>query len=147
MGAVDTCPDLDLRSPSGDVVDVSGTWYGNDAAYWSFVQVGTCVWATATDYYVNDLWLQAYFRGALDSDFTIPGEFAYAGLERAVGHATLEVQFDATGRGNAVKLVKVAGCDAGADSAPCPPGEAPLQTTQWTRVSDEIILPPPTPQQ
>ena len=138
------CPDVDLRLPSGDRLDLTGTWLGNDDAYWSFVQVGECVWATATDRYIADAYIQEYLRGVLQPDFTLPIEFAYAGAFTGYGHATLEIDVQDPNGAETLRLRKVAGCTA-AQQPPCPAGETSLQTTVWTRVAARPILPPPTP--
>jgi hypothetical protein len=133
-------------------VNVSGTWLGNENAYWIFTQVGDCVWATALDKYITqstrDTFWQIYLRGTVRNDFTIAVEFAYSSLGTiggsAFGHAVLGINFGADGGTTTMTLTKLAGCEA-AEGARCPPGESPLQTTAWTLVSPTVILPPPSP--
>lgn len=137
------CPDIDLRSPSGEPLDLSGTWHGDDNAYWLFFQVGECVWATATDVYFGDSYTVQTLRGRLLTDLTVPVEFAYAGLFTGYGHATLQIAFGGSG-GETLYLRKVGGCTA-SEVSQCPPGELSLQTTTWTRVSTRVIVPAPTP--
>jgi hypothetical protein len=141
-----------MRSPSGDQVDLSGTWLGNEDAYWLFSQVGDCVWATAMDNYItpggiHEPW-QIYLRGTLRTDFTIPVEFAYSNLGRLLGphygHAVLGITFATDGSTDAMTLTKIGGCRGG-EVESCPAGEGSLQTTVWTLVSPTVILPPPSP--
>jgi hypothetical protein len=142
-----SCEDIQLQAPNGDEVWLEGIWHGNEDAYWVFTQVGECVWATATDSYPTpndpDAAWQIYLRGIVKSDLTIPVEFAYSSLGTAVGphygHAVLSIEFAADGSTTGMKLHKIAGC--GASDPECPS----LQTTEWTLVSSELILPPPTP--
>ncbi len=148
-----TCREIDLRLSNGDPLDLTGTWLGDDASYWTFTQLDDCVWATATDQYGPSdgsfTYWQIYLRGTLAHDFTISVEYAYSpyadGASAAhYGHAVLSIEFlDADG---AMTLRKTAGCDAGEGTAPCPAGEGTLQTTVWTPVSSRVILPAPTPE-
>ena len=142
------CADFDLRLPSGGPVDLTGTWHGDDDAYWVFVQVGDCVWATATDHYLNGYW-QVSLRGTLRTDFTLPIEFVYAGNRdlgghRGFGHAVLQIDITDAGGAETLSLRKIGGCDATGEP-PCPPGETSLQTTVFRVVSTDVIVPPPTP--
>jgi hypothetical protein len=138
------CADIDLRSPSGERLDLSGTWHGDDNAYWLFFQVGDCVWATATDLYFEDYYTVQALRGTLLTDLTVSVEFAYGGFFTGYGHATLQVDFGDSGGTETLSLRKVSGCTA-SGLPPCPPGETSLQTTTWTRVSSRVIVPAPTP--
>jgi len=149
-----TCRDLDLRSPSGEQLDLGGTWLGNDDAYWLFTQVGDCVWATATDHYGSDplygedIYLQEYLRGYVQTDFTLPIEFAYSPIGNRVGprygHAMFQIEFGAGGDAEALTLRKVGGCTASGDP-PCSDGEASFQVTLLTRVDSSVTLPAPSP--
>ena len=151
-GFPSTCHDLDLRSPNGDEVDLSGTWLGNEDAYWLFTQVGDCVWATALDNYTTpnnpDAYWQIYLRGTLRSDFTIAVEYAYSSLGTILGphygHAVLAIAFGADGSTDSMTLTKIVGCGGG-EGDTCPAGEGTLQTTEWTLASSTVILPPPSP--
>lgn len=131
------CPPIDLRTPSGVRVDLNGTWYANDDAYYSFLQIGNCLWATATTrLYVITL------RGTVMSDFTVPLEFAYVanrqgapGVFRVSGTATLLIEVDEGPGGEVVRLRKVL-----SEVFPS------MGVTQWTRVADPPpLFPPPTP--
>jgi hypothetical protein len=148
--ATTTCQDIDLRFPDGGQLELTGTWFGNDGSYWTFSQVGECVWATATDRYLAfgaPAYWQVFLRGVLRSDFTLPVEFAYSPLSDVLpshyGHGVLSIEFGASE--GSLTLRKTVGCSGGEEDA-CPPGEGTLQTTQWTLVSPTVILPPPTPE-
>jgi len=133
------CPVIDLRTPTGVRVDLNGTWYANDDAYYSFLQIGNCVWATATTrLYVITL------RGTVMTDFTVPVEFAYVayrphapGEARVHGTATLLIEFETTADGEVIGLRKV----LSEVYSPYAMG-----VTQWSRVSEPPpLFPPPTP--
>jgi hypothetical protein len=151
VGFPSTCDDIQMRAPNGDEVWLAGIWHGNEDAYWVFTQIGNCVWATATDAYPRPgdptaAW-QIYLRGTVQDDFTIPVEFAYSSLSTTFlgphwGHAVLSIELAADGSASGMKLRKIGGCNA---SGGCPTGEGSLQTTEWTQISSELILPPPTP--
>jgi hypothetical protein len=141
------CAESDLRLPSGGPVDLTGTWHGDDDAYWVVVQIGDCVWATATDEYLDGYW-QVSLRGNVRTDFTVPVEFVYAGNQdlgiRGYGHAVLQIEITDAGGVERLSLRKIAGCDATGEP-PCPPGETSLQTTVFSVVSTSVIVPAPTP--
>jgi hypothetical protein len=146
------CRDIEISLPNGDPLTVTGTWLGDDASYWTFTQIGDCVWATATDLYGfadRHTYWQIYLRGTLHPDFTIEVEYAYSPITGETdglshfGHAVLSIGFgDENGE---LTLRKTAGCTAG-EGAPCPPGTGTLQTTRWTLITSRVILPPPTPE-
>ena len=149
--ATSVCRELDLQLPNGDPLDLNGTWLGNEDSYWTFTQVGDCVWATATDEYLTfggqpTFW-QVYLRGTLLPDFTMPVEYAYSpfsggGDASHYGHGVLSIEFGPDG---SLTLRKTAGCTGGEGDL-CPPGTGTLQTTFWTLVTSRVILPPPTPE-
>jgi hypothetical protein len=147
------CRDVDLQLPNGDPLDLTGTWLGDDAAYWMVAQVGDCVWGTASDEYtfppLSNVYWQIYLRGTLLPDFTIPIEYAYSpfsvgrGSVAQYGHAVLSIEF---GTGDSpLTLRKTDGTTCNENNV-CPFGMATLQTTTWTLVSSRILLPPPTPE-
>ena len=149
--ATSVCQDIDLQLPNGDPLDLTGTWLGNDDAYWMVTQLGDCVWGAASDLYGfpdgSHTYWQIYLRGTLLPDFTMPVEYAYSpysdgGSSAHYGQGVLAIEFGAADE--PLTLRKTAGntCD---DEGPCPPWVATLQTTIWTLVSSRIILPLPTP--
>lgn len=151
--ALSPCPDVELRTPSGDELDLTGTWLGNEDSYWVLTQVRGCLWGTTTDLYAEPAgrptYWQIYLRGIVQPDFTVPIEFAYSPLTvgpdiRGYGHATLGIGFDDSLTRVGLTLTKIEGCSGGEDGPPCPEGEGTLQTTLWTRVSATITLPQPT---
>ena len=72
------CSPIDLRMPSGDRLDLTGTWTGGSTIH-HLRQVGDCVWWVG----ISDLpgepagesWLNS-FQGHLASDFTLSGVWA-----------------------------------------------------------------------
>jgi hypothetical protein len=151
-----TCHDFRVLSPNGDEVRLDGTWLGNEGAYWTFTQVGDCVWATATDKYSTpgslDTYWQIYLRGTIRQDLTLAIEYAYSGIwpvaiagDSHYGHAVLSVVLAPDGSTGEMTILKVTGCNA-AGNPPCPSGEGTLQTTEWSLLDTDLILPPPIEQ-
>lgn len=77
-GAV-ACGPIDLVTPSGARVDLTGTWRGITGIHY-VRQVGMCVfWIGLSDYpgdEAGEQWMLT-FRGELASDFTLRGEWAW----------------------------------------------------------------------
>jgi hypothetical protein len=81
------CEPIDLRTPSGNRIDLNGTWLtereGTRAGVYFFRQVGSCVWASggfpedpATDESGPLSLVTVVLRGEVRSDFTITAEWA-----------------------------------------------------------------------
>lgn len=77
------CPQIDLRSPTGVRVDLSGAWEEHISddqppRMWWIRQVGTCVWAAtmSPDFPSSDVdgYDLQVMRGVVDSSFVIRGE-------------------------------------------------------------------------
>lgn len=77
------CPEIDLRSPTGDRIDLSGTWeehISDDQAprMWWIRQIGTCVWAATMSPDFPESAIQGYdlqvLSGVVDSSFVIRAE-------------------------------------------------------------------------
>ena len=69
--ALGDCQPQDLQLPSGEPLDLTGSWEGNDLGPYQLRQFGDCLWmvgqnATFTLVYV----------GHINSDFTIDGRWA-----------------------------------------------------------------------
>jgi hypothetical protein len=148
--ATSVCQDIDLQLPNGDPLDLTGTWLGNDDAYWMLTQLGDCVWGAASDLYGfpgSQTYWQIYLRGTVLPDFTVPIEYAYSpysdgGDVSHYGQAVLAIEFGAAD--GSLTLRKSAGTSC-EDEDPCPPLVGTLQTTAWTLVTSRILLPLPTP--
>jgi len=77
--AAAACAPVDLRLPSGEELDLTGTWQGARSV--TFVrQVGSCVsWISLSDNPNQELgaWAMVTFRGQIASDFTLSGEWTW----------------------------------------------------------------------
>ncbi len=132
--AASLCEPIDLLTPAGTPIDLSGTWYGNDETYYSLQQSGDCLWATgANDRYV------LVMRGTLQRDFTVEIDFGVVAFKSGVpqshrsGTDTYEIEVNASGGGESLVL---RGLDTGRPGAP---------VRVMTRISSAAIFPPPTP--
>lgn len=75
--AAGTCAPIDLRSPSGARIDLTGTWRGGQNVLY-VRQDGSCVWwISLSDFPGQELGAQemVVFRGDLSSDFNLRGEW------------------------------------------------------------------------
>jgi hypothetical protein len=148
-----SCPSTELRTPRGDLIDLTGTWFGvDDQTYYSFLQIGSCVWASSTGGpHVFDqaplCCQELILHGTVASDFTIAVDFAYVPLDCATsltpcrgetGSATLRIEIESGPNGEVITLRKVGGATA-------LEGVHNLGVTQWTRVSSDQMTPSPSP--
>jgi hypothetical protein len=73
------CAPVDLRRPSGEALDLTGTWQGARSV--TFVrQVGSCVsWIALSNNPNQELgaWAMSTFRGDIGSDFTLSGAWTW----------------------------------------------------------------------
>ncbi|MGH2463023.1 MAG: hypothetical protein ACRDFZ_05270 [Candidatus Limnocylindria bacterium] len=146
------CPTIDLRTPSGDRIDLNGTWVtqkeGTRAGLYFFRQVGSCVWfvggvpwATADD--PGDLGIiTVTFHGRVGADFVIRGDWIdvradVLGLASSGG--SLELGFEFGAEPDALRLVYL----GGRGEPFVEPGYREEQT--WVKVSDLGAYPVPTP--
>ena len=134
------CVFLDLRTPTGARVDLTGTWRGNDDAYYSFYQSGNCLWATGTSAHAV-----LTLRGTLMNDLTVPVEFAIVACVLRAGPTVC-------GRTHGTDLLTIEeGSDGGdivlqAVGVINDPGQGSgIRVTRWSRVSETPLFPPPTP--
>ena len=145
--AATTCELLDFHLPSGETLDLTGTWLGNDAGLYEVRQFGDCVWwAGQTQYWVHvlqgtvgaDLTLSATWATVATSSPGNPGDATYVPPNARLGHGTilLRIEVAADGTNATLRLVKMSGTDTS-------PGG--IRTTEWTRVDDEPDHPLPTP--
>ncbi len=152
---------MDLRSPSGEEVDLTGTWatelWTPRAGTYYLQQIGECLWWAGgfpldTDdpsFGPTGNWINV-FRGAVHSDFTVVGDWTdvhrecstptvivcYGGPARpgSGGTISLEIRFDA----DTTRLVFVEGT-----------GELFNQGMEyldqsWIRVNGDATGPPPS---
>lgn len=73
-GAADACEPIDLITPTGSRLDLSGTWSGPIGVHY-VRQVGSCVWWILLGTDREGTHPAIVFRGELASDFTITGEW------------------------------------------------------------------------
>jgi hypothetical protein len=132
------CPEIDLRTEKGESVNLMGTWLGDDNGYWQVFQQGNCVWWMGYGHRT-----QVTVSGTIKPDFTISAVWAEVGYDpiplNTHGIATLKI--DLTKGSDPLRVRAL-----NSNSLPTSHGEVlGLQTTAWTRVSNEPIFPPPTP--
>ena len=143
------CPPIDLRTPAGDRIDLTGTWLtekeGIRGGIYYFRQVGSCIWFAGGFTPPDDLevrtalgYITVVFHGTLQSDFTINGVWIDARDEDldasgAGGTINLRVEVDAD---ETLRLVYV----DGAGEPFLEPGYRENQS--WIKISDNDIYPP-----
>lgn len=108
------CPEIDLRSPTGDRVDLNGEWEqrisdDQPPVRWWVRQIGSCVWAVTMSPEFPDEQIQGFdlqaLRGEIDASFTIGAEIAEvapmtqveANVFPPMAEIVLLVEFDADG--------------------------------------------------
>jgi hypothetical protein len=105
---LDECPDVQLRTPTGEPINLSGTWVsGSERAYYVY-QSGACVW-WAGGFATSDTsdrlrydglgWATFVFIGQLAADFTVSGTWSVVrtggeARTRYWGTATYQVEFE-----------------------------------------------------
>jgi hypothetical protein len=73
-----TCDPIDLRMPSGELVDLTGTWLGNDGGLYEVRQFGECLWWSGVNVAFTHV-----LHGTIGADFTISAAWAtVAGSDR-----------------------------------------------------------------
>jgi hypothetical protein len=142
-----TCDPLDLRLPSGEPLDLTGTWRGNDDGLYQVRQYGQCVWWVGQ----TDTWVHL-LHGTVISDFTVsaswatvassnrgtpadPG-FVQAAVRLGEGMWLLRIEIGASGTNEDLRLVKVSGTDSSSGG---------IRTTEWSRIDDDPDHPLPSP--
>ncbi len=142
-----SCKPLDLRLPSGELVDLTGSWLGDDLGPYEFRQFGNCLWfvgQNATFSYV--------FYGHLTADFTINGVWATLSAsphkigdvtnpgDTWIGSGTLSLTIDLAAANAEVVIRKVGFTND--------PGFEPtfdIHVTTWTKVDEAPDHPFPPP--
>lgn len=155
VGATATdCPNIDLRSPQGERVDLTGTWgterEGTRGGIYFIRQIGSCVWfagAFPGPLETDDLgplgFLTVVFHGEVTNDFTISGDWVdvrhlAAGPPGPGGNMDLAIEFTDAGD---VRLVYLGGTGVPFVE----PGYREQQS--WFKISEsgEYPLPSPAP--
>jgi hypothetical protein len=143
------CQPLDLALPSGEPLDLTGSWLGDDLGPYELRQFGDCLWWVG-----QNLTYTYVLTGTLAPDFTITGRWAtIAASDRRIGTAVnygynwigtgsivLRVEFVDQGTNDDVVLTKI---DISEDSG-FEPG-FPIAVTRWTRVDGDPDHPIPAP--
>lgn len=101
-----SCAPIDLRLPSGERLDLTGTWRGNELVH-HVRQIGDCVWWIAYSDKPGQALGALYtitFLGHLRSDYTLAGDWAgivhlddpgpYFGPSATEGSVEFEIVFD-----------------------------------------------------
>lgn len=152
-GTAGACPSIELRTPSGERIDLNGTWVtemeGFRGGIYYFRQVGTCVWFSGAypppaeveeDFGPLGL-LTVVFHGSIRPDLTITGDWADA-RQQNPGHlgpgGTLELRLEFTDEGQ-TRIVYV----GGAGEPFIEPGVREDQS--WIQISTGGAYPPPAP--
>lgn len=147
------CPDIDLRSPSGERIDLTGTWEtereGNRAGIYFVRQIGECVWfagglprpgGTTAGGPLG--FVTVVFQGRAGADFLITGSwvdvrYEGVGTPGSGGNITLQIEFGQQ-PGN-LRLVYI----GGSGQPFVEPGYREEQS--WIKISDGGAYPPPSP--
>ena len=146
------CPDIDLRSPTGERIALNGTWVtqreGSRAGIYFVRQVGECVWFVGSIPWPGLLdahgplgLATVVFRGRVHSDFSITGEWIdirQEGLGPIGPGGTISLQIEFGEEQGDMRLVYV----AGSGQAFVEPGYREEQS--WIRISEGGAYPPPS---
>lgn len=142
------CPDVDLRTQSGERLDLTGTWLtereGARGGIYYVHQVGSCVWMAGgfddTDNPADSplSYVTVVISGQIEPDFTIVGEWSDVRVQfpnMAMGYGSLVLAIDADGSGEA-RLVYA----GGQGLSFVEPGVREEQS--WVKISDAGTYPP-----
>lgn len=148
------CAALDLRSPTGERIALSGTWVtereGTRAGIYYLHQVGECLWFAGSFPPPGDNDAQGLlgfqtvvFKGRVRSDFSITGEWIdvrHVGLGPFGAGGTMTLQIEFSGPNDAMRLVFV----GGSGQTFVEPGYREEQS--WIKISEGGAYPPPSPE-
>ena len=149
------CEAIDLRSPTGERVDLSGVWEGNgslvdsDETFW-LAQVGDCVYGSAMNpgflSQAEDLfWTVANLQGHLTSDFRLPATavilISHPPYMAVASELTFLIEWDEEGRIHLREDREAGG--VAARCRPLPLGNCPAPLI-LERVDDQVA-PSPSP--
>jgi len=143
------CQPLDLLLPSGDPLDLSGSWVADDLGPYQFRQFGDCLWfvgQNATFSYV--------FFGRVALDLTVSGSWATISAsdhligdvmnpgDTHIGSGTMVLSIDlGAGASNADVVLRKTSFANDPDFAPA----YDVHVTTWTKVDDTPDHPFPLP--
>jgi hypothetical protein len=107
------CASVELQSPQGARVDLSGAWEGATGSY-RLSQVGSCVWWVAQSIWpgnaIGQDWQMA-FHGHVQSDFTLRGDWAFVYIANysalPSGGVVYQIEFSDAGTAETASLHKV----------------------------------------
>jgi hypothetical protein len=143
------CNPIDLRLPSGDEVDLTGSWQGDDLAPYEMRQFGDCLWWVGNNpvftytgfvHLKPDFTLAGEWATIAASDVTTPNNQSRAAQWIGAGTIQLELVLSDEGTNATLKLHKVAFTNAPGFE----PGED-IHVGSWTRVDDTPDHPIPAP--
>lgn len=135
------CRAQDMLLPSGEPLDLSGSWLGDDLGPYQFRQFGDCVWfvgQNATFSYV--------FHGRIAADFTIAGVWTTLSASDHLIGDILNPGENWVGTGSMVLIIEAGTDQTNADivvrklSDSNDPEFGPgydINVTTWTKVDDE----------
>ena len=143
------CEALELVLPSGEPLDLTGSWRGNDLGPYEFRQFGDCLWWVGQNATFTIL-----FFGYLDADFTASGNWATvaasdhviggvrnpADLYIGTGTLTLKIEAAAGSTNADVTVTKL----SDTESPEFAPGYG-IDVTTWVREDDTPDHPIPAP--
>jgi hypothetical protein len=140
------CASIDLRTPSGDGLDLTGTWSG-DGALFFVAQDGDCVhWEELSGTEGGPLGerFRRVFSGTLREDFTVSGTFGMIYVQP--GWIVPAPGYDVPRSGEAV--YEVVFDEEGAPTLEGPARESvdygAFETVVLTRISTSTAIPPST---
>lgn len=134
------CQPLDLVLPSGEPLDLTGSWLGNDEGPYQVRQFGDCLWwvgqnATFTMLFFGrvqqDFMVVGPWSTVAASDHVVGGVRNDADLYIGGGVITLQIEVADGGTNADITLTKT----AESESPDFGPGYS-LDVTSWTRVDD-----------
>jgi hypothetical protein len=103
------CPSVDLRTPSGAPIDLTGMWTGGNTIH-EVRQLRSCVWWMGLSNWPGDEVGSAWafvFSGRLRPDFTLTGVWAeiYTGEARSPGEGVVTFEVEITEEDGAEVIV------------------------------------------
>jgi hypothetical protein len=145
------CPNIDLRNPVGDRIDLTGTWEtereGIRSGIYFLRQVGECVWFAGSFPRVPEThpsgplgFSTVVFQGRVGTDFVVTGKWVDvrdvgSGHPGSGGSITLQIEFGE--ESGDMRLVYV----GGSGQSFVEPGYREEQS--WVKLSDQGAYPPP----
>lgn len=144
------CPQIDLRSPAGNPVNLTETWYGSDSTVvYYLTQKGSCLWwaggfatsETSPGFVFGGLGgYTSVFAGHMSTDFTVEGTWVTVRARGSLidagqsGTMVLEIEFAGEGEEETVQLTQL--------GQPTEDRQQAHPDSRWTRISN-VDIPPP----